>query len=448
MILDLNNINQLKQNDIEYKIVKNVVEKTENEKIQLSDEEIQMFAYIESKAKKENIDLNDVYNKRSDNAKKIVEKIKEKNDEKLDIFLKRISSDIAIKFPKYKDKISDLLSENNFKNQKEKFYGILHKATVFAKKEEKNYFKEQKEINKSYFERFKTEVGSVNLNGINSKTIEYEIKNYINMLKKLENELLPLNEKIKKLETTRAILLGLAAGYGVASAALTIGSWWCPILAPFAAAMSVAASTCGLIASSLKIIVSKTSDKMKKIIDQINAVKNANLFNWGIEDCLGLGIALESCVRGFLTLDIPFGFTQAIKNTINKSSAGFSIISAAYDAKGCYDAVQEIKKITENNEILYLKTLDIRKYLTTLDNIKWSVVDETKQTDKYEFGGTGGKNLKFKNLKSKKIYTLEELLAYSKLELNLMGLTKVYNAKLKEWYIKTLPNKILQDNLG
>ena len=52
------------------------------------------------------------------------------------------------------------------------------------------------------------------------------------------------------------------------------------------------------------------------------------------------------------------------------------------------------------------------------------------------------------NLKTQEIFTLEKLLSYTKIQLNLLGLTKVYNPNLKEWYIKTLSNKILIDNLG
>lgn len=52
------------------------------------------------------------------------------------------------------------------------------------------------------------------------------------------------------------------------------------------------------------------------------------------------------------------------------------------------------------------------------------------------------------NFKTQEIFTIEKLLFYAKIQLNLLDLTKVYNPDLKEWYIKTLPNKILIDNLG
>lgn len=51
------------------------------------------------------------------------------------------------------------------------------------------------------------------------------------------------------------------------------------------------------------------------------------------------------------------------------------------------------------------------------------------------------------NFETQEIFTLEKLLSYIKIQLNLLDLTKVYNPE-KEWYIKTLPNKILIDNLG
>lgn len=52
------------------------------------------------------------------------------------------------------------------------------------------------------------------------------------------------------------------------------------------------------------------------------------------------------------------------------------------------------------------------------------------------------------NFEAQEIFTIEKLLFYAKIQLNLLDLTKVYNPDLKEWYIKTLPNKILIDNLG
>jgi hypothetical protein len=36
------------------------------------------------------------------------------------------------------------------------------------------------------------------------------------------------------------------------------------------------------------------------------------------------------------------------------------------------------------------------------------------------------------NLKTQEIFTLEQLLSYTKIQLNLLGLTKVYNPDLKE----------------
>jgi hypothetical protein len=91
-----------------------------------------------------------------------------------------------------------------------------------------------------------------------------------------------------------------------------------------------------------------------------------------------------------------------------------------------------LKNTIENQKITYKKMYQINDYLSKAKLVKWVVVDETKQTDEYWRGGIGGKNLKFKNLETKKIFTLEELLSYTKMKLNLLGLTKVYNSHLKE----------------
>ena len=124
------------------------------------------------------------------------------------------------------------------------------------------------------------------------------------------------------------------------------------------------------------------------------------------------------------------------------------MLNAAFDIKSCIDTTNDLKNTIENQKITYKKMYQINDYLSKAKLVKWVVVDETKQTDEYWRGGIGGKNLKFKNLETKKIFTLEELLSYTKMKLNLLGLTKVYNSHLKEWYIKTLPNKSLMDNLG
>ena len=52
------------------------------------------------------------------------------------------------------------------------------------------------------------------------------------------------------------------------------------------------------------------------------------------------------------------------------------------------------------------------------------------------------------NFETQEIFTLEKLLLYAKIQLNLLCLIKVYNPNLKKRYIKMFLNKILINNLG
>ncbi|BBU47973.1 hypothetical protein [Mycoplasmopsis felis] len=64
------------------------------------------------------------------------------------------------------------------------------------------------------------------------------------------------------------------------------------------------------------------------------------------------------------------------------------------------------------------------------------------------FAGAGGKNLVFKNLKTNEEKILNEILSLSNLELEKYNMIKIFNSKLNEWYIRKLPNKNKEDNLG
>ncbi|WP_134110275.1 hypothetical protein [Mycoplasmopsis mustelae] len=86
--------------------------------------------------------------------------------------------------------------------------------------------------------------------------------------------------------------------------------------------------------------------------------------------------------------------------------------------------------------------------IDTLREVGWVVINETPQTDYYWRGGKGGKNTVFKNLKTGEILTIDEMIQKTDLELYILGLKKVFNPKLNEWYIRKLPNHTKKDNLG
>ena len=186
----------------------------------------ELIDFINLEAKKCNINVENIFNKRSDSAKKILEKFKNNNDEKIKMFFKELLIKISIKFPQYSVDIKKLSNVETFNNEINKFYSIFHKNLVTNKKELTKELKELKEIGVSYYKRFKTEVGEVNLNGVNSKTIEYEFKEYTKILSKMKDELIPIEEKIKKIQIAKSVIIGLAATFGVTAGALSIASFF------------------------------------------------------------------------------------------------------------------------------------------------------------------------------------------------------------------------------
>ena len=401
----------------------------------------ELIDFINLEAKKCNIDINNIFDKQNDSAKKILEKFKNNNDEKIKTFFKELLIKISIKFPQYSVDIKKLSNVETFDAEINKFYGNFKKELVYSRKDFKTQAKILKEIGNSYYERFKTEVGEVNLNGINSKTIENQFKEYTKLLSIIKNELLPLQEKIKKLQEARTILIALSASFGITAAAFSFASIFCPPLTVLASTFSIASIECGLISSKLKKTISNINIKVLKIIQNIKVFEKFNFEWFGTREYVEFANLLISGIREIISTAFPHPF-------LNLTGGILSLIGASLDIKSCIESIEEIRKTIENQQNIYKKTIEINAYLKAIEHVKWSVVDETKQTAPYEKGGVGGKNLKFKNLKTQEIFTLETLLSYSKIKLNLLGLTKVYNSKLKEWYIKTLPNKILIDNLG
>lgn len=401
----------------------------------------ELIDFINLEAKKCNIDINNIFDKQNDSAKKILEKFKNNNDEKIKTFFKELLIKISIKFPQYSADIKKLSNVETFDAEINKFYGNFKKELVYSRKDFKTQAKILKEIGNSYYERFKTEVGEVNLNGINSKTIENQFKEYTKLLSIIKNELLPLQEKIKKLQEARTILIALSASFGITAAAFSFASIFCPPLAVLASTFSIASIECGLISSKLKKTISNINIKVLKIIQNIKVFEKFNFEWFGTREYVEFANLLISGIREIISTAFPHPL-------LNLTGGTLSLIGASLDIKSYIESIEEIRKTIENQQNIYKKTIEINAYLKAIEHVKWSVVDETKQTAPYEKGGVGGKNLKFKNLKTQEIFTLETLLSYSKIKLNLLGLTKVYNSKLKEWYIKTLPNKILIDNLG
>ncbi|UWD34231.1 hypothetical protein [Mesomycoplasma molare] len=144
--------------------------------------------------------------------------------------------------------------------------------------------------------------------------------------------------------------------------------------------------------------------------------------------------------------------TPAISKITNiisvATSAVLESINIYFTQKELEESNARIDKINLFEKELQNLVSNWEKEYKDIQNFNWVVINETKQTDYYYNGGTGGKNLVFKNLKTNEIKTISEMLSLDEITLYNMGLMKVYNSKLEEWYIKKLPNKTKKDNLG
>lgn len=136
-----------------------------------------------------------------------------------------------------------------------------------------------------------------------------------------------------------------------------------------------------------------------------------------------------------------------VTGSIGTILSGIDLTLSAIDLA---ESDRSLKQINDFDDTLMKQIEEMESIVFEYRNkgVKWVVINETKQDGDYWEGGTGGKNLEFKNILEDEIYTLNQLLSYSRALLYSMGLVKVYNSKTGEWYIRTLPNNTKRDNLG
>ncbi|SJZ42607.1 hypothetical protein [Mycoplasmopsis verecunda] len=151
----------------------------------------------------------------------------------------------------------------------------------------------------------------------------------------------------------------------------------------------------------------------------------------------------KDIIKNFKT---PSGSLSLVLGAAGIALDGYTIYTSAADINRADIMINEINNFTSNLRNTMSEIIDGMK---SLGWVRWVVINETPiYGDDYDTCATGGKNLIFKNLITGEIKTLNELLSLSYEQLHIQGLTKVYNSKTNEWYIKTLPNNTKKDNLG
>lgn len=183
------------------------------------------------------------------------------------------------------------------------------------------------------------------------------------------------------MQEARTILIALSASFGITAAAFSFASIFCPPLAVLASTFSIASIECGLISSKLKKTISNINIKVLKIIQNIKVFEKFNFEWFGTREYVEFANLLISGIREIISTAFPHPF-------LNLTGGILSLIGASLDIKSCIESIEEIRKTIENQQNIYKKTIEINAYLKAIEHVKWSVVDETKQTAPYEKGGS------------------------------------------------------------
>ncbi|MEA4276383.1 hypothetical protein [Mycoplasma sp. 21DD0573] len=128
-------------------------------------------------------------------------------------------------------------------------------------------------------------------------------------------------------------------------------------------------------------------------------------------------------------------------------SLGSTAISLASGVVGLVETSKDLDASLKKQNALSDRIAGFSNQMSKMETIEWVVIDETKLDKPYNEFERGGKNRYFFNLKIKQTSHLSHFLNVSKRELGMNGFIKV-KSKTRGQYIKRIPNKTKEDNLG
>lgn len=126
-------------------------------------------------------------------------------------------------------------------------------------------------------------------------------------------------------------------------------------------------------------------------------------------------------------------FVAPLANNVKVSE----FITPLISTKNLLEDINELEEFKKFNNEIKEGSSELLKTISRLETIRWTVINETIIDKPYTRGGVGGTNTHFKNLKTREIKTLNELLKLNNFELSINGLLRV-----------KYPNKVKWDNLG
>ncbi|MFV8468610.1 hypothetical protein ACNQ2K_02980 [Mycoplasma sp. VS292A] len=389
----------------------------------MSDTKISAKKFVESIS---DTDKNDIYNLyiegikqsdlSSDKKKEILSKLESNKDE----FQKKFVQNAKEQFISYKKELKKAKKESQYKNTVTKIERI------------------QTTDNPSW---------AINDDGsINSKLVVkeyYDLKRKVNLV---NEQIKPLNENIQTLEIINATLVSSMIVISATAAGLYIASFFCPPCLLAATALTAVGAILSVISISITNRINTLNDEYNKLNSLITTFNSS------------ISISIVSMITAFPTLLKKS--TDIIKNAnllidagedalfgTQVLGAGAALLKAGIDSYKLYEISKEIIMYQNHMKELDKLLFDFSSNLSKIEKVEWVVVDETPLDKKYDEGGIGGKNTVFKNLKTGEVKTLDQMLKMSKIQLYSYGLIKVHS-QTRGWYIKKLPNKIKEDNLG
>lgn len=345
-------------------------------------------------------------------------------------------------------KVIDYFLTSKFRNNSHSIIRDFDKHFLKQIKEaKKNIKNDNKEFRTNYKEVVTNSKRNYKVNddgSINSKFIIEKINKLNKLIADVNKNILDNLNHINLLKKIQAVFVSLAIASSITASVLwalsipTFGS-----TAPAATIASICATAFGAVASILKFEISRVTTSLKefsKIFGLINAEGEAkNIVSY-----------LSEIVKVYKNSKLLR--SELLNNKMKFSSKALKVLSSIYDATKYSIQLHHIFKEINNISFIISQVDEqisfLVKDLQNMEKINWIVVNESPLDKPYDKGGKGGKNLHFKNLKTGEIKSISEMLEYSDVQLRLWNLQKVFNSKLNEWYIKTLPNKEKIDNLG
>ncbi|WP_373441217.1 hypothetical protein [Metamycoplasma equirhinis] len=282
---------------------------------------------------------------------------------------------------------------------------------------------------------------------INSKFVDYAARELELQIKLLKDIMIPLDKKILNLKKAREGLLISTIFFGSASAISGIFSFMFPALVPVFTGFSLLTSGVLVVEKIIHMFIKyyeETTNWLRNLLDEFSSVKFKDIISF-LFRFNKFWNSSKQMVKVIKEMAKKVSSNATISTLVKSFGDAYSAIMATINY---FTIVNEINEKAVQLQKLFDFSGYLENQLNILEKIQWVVINETPLDKPYEEGGKGGKNIIFKNRKTGELFALDKLLSKPQYELNLLGLLKIFNPKLNEWYIRTLPNKSKLDNLG